>query len=249
MNTKRALVTGANKGIGLEIARSLGKRGYDILVGAREAARGEAAVKNLAADGVSATFIKIDLNDFDSLKKAAGKIESLDILVNNAGIPDSTKPGRAALDLTKHTFDYTSEDLRTTMETNFIGTHELTKNLLHVLTDDAKIVNITVPISPTSFWHPLAYITSKAALNVMTLTYAYEFEKTGSRRQIFGIMPGAVATDLNGMEAGAHGGFVKSAETTGQMCADMILSDKNQNGQIIQYDGKFVTDYEIQLRG
>jgi NAD(P)-dependent dehydrogenase (short-subunit alcohol dehydrogenase family) len=121
--------------------------------------------------------------------------------------------------------------------------------LLAVLTDDAKIVNITVPISPTDFWHPLAYITSKAALNVMTLTYAYEFEEMGSHRQIFGLMPGAVATDLNGMDAGAHGGLVKSAEAVGQMSADIILSDKNQNGQIMQCDGNIVTNYEIQLRG
>ena len=246
---KKALVTGANKGIGFEIARNLGKRGYNILVGARDEARGQAAVEKLAAEGISATFIKIDLNDLDSLHTAAKMIDSLDMLVNNAGIPDSVKPGRAALDITKHTFDYTTEDLRTTMETNFLGTHELMKNLLSSLTDDAKIVNITVPISPTDFWHPLAYITSKAALNVMTLTYAYEFEKMGSHRQIFGIMPGAVATDLNGMEAGAHGGFVKSPEAAGQMSTDIILSDKNQNGQIIQYDGKIVTDYEIQLRG
>ncbi|QQE77112.1 SDR family NAD(P)-dependent oxidoreductase [Alicyclobacillus sp. SO9] len=245
----KALVTGANKGIGFEIARNLGKRGYDILVGARDEARGPAAVEKLAAEGISAAFIKIDLNDLASLHTAAKMIDSLDILVNNAGIPDSLKPGRAALDITKHTFDYTTEDLRTTMETNFLGTHELTKNLLSRLTDTGKIVNITVPISPTEFWHPLAYITSKAALNVMTLTYAYEFEKMGSHRQIFGIMPGAVATDLNGMEAGAHSGFVKSLEAAGRMCTDIILSDKNQNGQMIQYDGKTVTDYEIQLRG
>jgi NAD(P)-dependent dehydrogenase (short-subunit alcohol dehydrogenase family) len=246
---KKALVTGANKGIGFEIARNLGKRGYDILVGARDEARGQAAVEKITAEGISATFIKIDLNDLDSLHTAGKMIDSLDLLVNNAGIPDSAKTGRAALDLTKHTFDYTTDDLRTTMETNFLGTHELTKNLLPVLTDHAKIVNISVPISPSDFWHPLAYITSKAALNVMTLTYAYEFEKMGSHRQIFGIMPGAVATDLNGMEAGAHGGFVKSPEAAGQMSTDIILSDKNQNGQIIQYDGKIVTDYEIQLRG
>jgi len=118
-----------------------------------------------------------------------------------------------------------------------------------LVTGANKGMNITVPISPTDFWHPPAYITSKAALNVMTLTYAYEFEKLGSHRQIFGIMPGAVATDLNGMKAGAHGGFVKSPEVAGQMSTDIILSDKNQNGQIIQYDGKIVTDYEIQMRG
>ena len=249
MTIKKALVTGANKGIGFEIARNLGKRGYAILVGARDVARGQAAAEKLAAEGLSATFIKIDLNDPDSLHTAGKLIESLDLLVNNAGIPDSAKPGRAPLDLTKPTFDYTTEDLRTTLETNFLGTHELMKSLLSVLTDNAKIVNMTVPISPTDFWHPLAYITSKAALNVMTLTYAYEFQRMGSHRQIFGIMPGAVATDLNGMEAGAHGGFVKSPQAAGQMTADIILSDKNQNGQIIQYDGKIVTDYEIQLRG
>ena len=108
----KALVTGANKGIGFEIARNLGKRGYDILVGARDEARGQAAVEKLAEEAIAATFIKIDLNDLDSLHTAGRMIDSLDILVNNAGIPDSVKPGRAALDLAKHTFDYKTEDLR-----------------------------------------------------------------------------------------------------------------------------------------
>lgn len=244
----KALVTGANKGIGFEIARSLGKRGYDILVGARDEGRGQASVKKLAAENIAAKFIPIDLTNLDSLRTAAEMIDSLAILVNNAGVPDSAKPGRPALDPRKHTFDYTTEDLRTTMDTNFLGTHALTKSLLAVLTDNAKIVNITIPISPTDYWHPLAYITSKAALNVMTMTYAYEFQKMGSHRQIFGIMPGAVATDLNGMEPGGLGGFVKSPEAAGKIITDIILSDTNKNGQIIQYDGKVVIDYEVQLR-
>ncbi|MCY0896832.1 MAG: SDR family NAD(P)-dependent oxidoreductase [Alicyclobacillaceae bacterium] len=245
----KALITGANKGIGFEIARNLGRRGYDILLGARDEDRGQAAVDKLVAEDISARFIKVDLNDVDTLRTASARVDSLDILVNNAGIPDSVKPGHPPLDLTKHTFDYTTEDLRATMETNFFGTHELTQHLLPSLSDKAKIVNVTIPISPTDFWHPLAYITSKAALNIMTLTYAFEFKKAGSQRQIFGIMPGAVATDLNGMEAGARGGFVKSSEAAGEIITHIILSDKNQNGQIIQYDGKVVTDYETQIRG
>ncbi|KUO95650.1 hypothetical protein ATW55_14560 [Ferroacidibacillus organovorans] len=78
----KALVTGANKGIGFEIARNLGKRGYDILIGARDKVRGQAAVEELAAEGLSTTYIKIDLNDFDSLHTAAKRIDSLDILVH-----------------------------------------------------------------------------------------------------------------------------------------------------------------------
>ena len=105
----KALVTGANKGIGFEIARNLGAQGYAILVGARDEARGQTAVKKLAAEGLLATFIKIDLNDLDSLHIAGNTIDSLDLLVNNAGIPDRAKRGRPALDLTKHTFDVMNE--------------------------------------------------------------------------------------------------------------------------------------------
>ncbi|MCL2760094.1 MAG: SDR family NAD(P)-dependent oxidoreductase [Desulfuromonadales bacterium] len=238
---KTALVTGANKGIGLEIARELGKKGYKILLGARSEIRGEAAVNELINEGISASFIKIDLNDFKTLKAASAKIENLDILVNNAGIPGNLKTEKSDLDMGKPAFAYTTNELRETMEVNFFGTHELIKNLLPNLISDAKIVNVTVPVSDNNFWHPLAYKTSKAAQNVMTMVFGGEFRRTGSNRQIFGVMPGAVATDLNGMSAG---GAVKTASEAAKLIVDFIFDIKNHNGHILNWDGLEIPSYE-----
>lgn len=245
----KALITGANKGIGFAIAQALGKAGVVILLGARDESRGQAAVDKLSAQGITARFVAIDLNDVGTIHRAATAIESLDLLVNNAGIPDASKPGRPDLDLHKTTFDYTSEDLRQTLEINLLGTHEMVKSFLPKLSPSGKIVNITIPIQPTDQWHPLAYQASKAAQNVMTMAYALEFRTRGSGQQIFGIMPGGVATDLNGLEVGAFHGHIKSAGEAGELIAKLALDGENHNGQIIQYDGKVVTDYEVQLRG
>ena len=245
----KVLITGANKGIGFGIAEALGKEGCEILVGARSEKRGQEAVEKLISQGITASFIKIDLNDFETIHKAAAEVEELDLLVNNAGIPDAAKEGRPDLDHTKTVFDYTTEDLRTTMEVNFLGTHEMIQTFLPKLAEKGKIVNMSVPIQPNNFWGPLAYQTSKAALNIMMMTYALAFKNAKSQQQIFGILPGAVATDLNGAEVGGLGGFVKSIEDAGKLVAKFALDSQNHNGQMIQFDGKILTDYEVQLRG
>lgn len=132
------------------------------------------------------------------------------------------------------------------MAVNFFGTHALIQNLLPKLYEAGKIVNITIPIMPTTNWHPLAYQTSKAALNVMTMAYAYEFEQMKSLKQCFGVMPGAVATDLNGLPFG-KGSFVKSPEQAAKTIARIIFDGQNHNGQMVQYDGKNVSSYERDL--
>src|SRR5471032_2745214 len=91
MNTKKtALITGANKGIGLETARQLGRQGITILLGARDSKKGQTAAEGLRKDGIDAHPIVIDVSDPQSIKKAAARVESefgcLDILVNNAGV-------------------------------------------------------------------------------------------------------------------------------------------------------------------
>ncbi|MDR0476871.1 MAG: SDR family NAD(P)-dependent oxidoreductase [Desulfobulbaceae bacterium] len=242
--TKRALVTGANKGIGLEIARQLGTNGYEILLGARDENRGWQALENLKKDGVVASFVKIDLNDFDTLHGAAAKVGILDVLVNNAGIPGNLKTETSNLDMGKSPFAYTTDNLRQTMEVNFFGTHELIKSLLPNLAEEAKIVNVTIPVSGNPYWQPLAYKTSKAAQNVMTMIFAVELAKTGGKRQIFGVMPGAIATDLNGETEGALGGRVKSARYAGKLIAGFILDGKNYNGRLINRDGSEIISYD-----
>jgi len=241
---KRALVTGANKGIGLEIARELGKNGCAILLGARDEGRGLQAVEHLKEDGIVANFVKIDLHDFDTLHAAASKVGTLDILVNNAGIPGNLKTEKANLDMGKSPFAYTTGELRQTIEVNFFGTHELIKSLMPNLAEDAKIINVTIPVSGSLYWQPLAYKTSKAAQNAMTMIFGVEFARTGSKRQIFGVMPGATATDLNGETEGAHGGIFKSARFAGKLIAGFALDSKNHNGHIINWDGTEIKSYE-----
>jgi NAD(P)-dependent dehydrogenase (short-subunit alcohol dehydrogenase family) len=243
--TKRALVTGANKGIGFEIARELGKNGCEILLGARDEGRGWQAVENLKKDGLIANIVKIDLNDFATLHTAAEKVGTVDILVNNAGIPGNLKTEKSDLDMGKSPFAYTTDDLRQTMEVNFFGTHELIKSLLPNLTEEAKIINVTIPVSGNLYWQPLAYKTSKAAQNVMTMVFGVEFAKAGSKRQIFGVMPGAAATDLNGETEGPRArGYVKSAREAGKLITAFILDGKNHNGRLINWDGIEIESYE-----
>lgn len=244
----KVLITGANKGIGFAVAETLGKLDIEILIGVRSASRGQKAVEKLSAQGIIAHCIKIDLNNFDTIHKAAKEVDQLDLLINNAGIPDSYKADCPDLDQRKTTFDYTTDDLIETMKVNFFGTHEIIKSFLPKLVENGKIVNITIPIQPNNFWHPLAYQTSKAAQNIMAMTYALEFKNMGSRKQIFSIMPGGVATDLNGQTAGALDGYFKSPKKAGELIAKLALDTENHNGQIIQFDGKIVTDYEVQLR-
>lgn len=125
----------------------------------------------------------------------------------------------------KSAFDYTTDDLRQTVEVNFFGTHELIKSLLSNLTEDAKILNVTIPVSGNQYWQPLAYLTSKAAQNSMTMVFGNEFIKTGSKRQIFGVMPGAVATELNGMP---ESDFVKSPVAAAALITSFLLMEKSQ---------------------
>ncbi|MCL2791255.1 MAG: SDR family NAD(P)-dependent oxidoreductase [Desulfobulbus sp.] len=241
---KRALVTGANKGIGFEIARELGKNGYEVLLGARDASRGAQAVEALKKESIAVSFIKIDLNDFDTLHTAADHVGMLDILINNAAIPGNLKTDKSNLDMGKSPFAYTTDDLRETMEVNFFGTHELIKSLMSNLTGEAKIINVTIPVSGNLYWQPLAYKTSKAALNVLTMIFGVEFAKTRSSRQIFGIMPGATGTDLNGEAPGAHGGMFRSAREAGQLIVGYALNGKNYNGRLISRAGSEIESYE-----
>ena len=135
-----ALVTGANKGIGFEIARQLGQEGHHILVGARDRGRGQTAVAELGSKGFAARFVQIDLTKLDAIAGAAADIEAhegrLDILINNAGITSSGdgSPGAASLEAVRNTFD-----------TNFFGTLAVTQAMLPLLKRSAsgRIVNLS----------------------------------------------------------------------------------------------------------
>ncbi|WP_413757989.1 SDR family oxidoreductase [Streptomyces sp. MMBL 11-3] len=206
--TKTALVTGANKGIGYEIAAGLGALGYRVGVGARDGVRREAAVEKLRAAGVDAFGVPLDVTDDRSVTEAAGLVERvagrLDVLVNNAGISGDTGPGWVQ--------DPTTLDLglvRTVVETNVIGTVRVTNAMLPLLwrSPSPRVVNLSSSVA--SLTHQAAsdakagpvmaaYAPSKTFLNAVTVQYARQLADTGIL--VNAACPGLVATDFTGFQ-------------------------------------------------
>jgi NAD(P)-dependent dehydrogenase (short-subunit alcohol dehydrogenase family) len=207
-DTKIALVTGANKGIGYEIAAGLGALGYRVGVGARAAARRETAVEKLCAAGVDAFGVPLDVTDDQSVTDAADLIERragrLDVLVNNAGISGDTGPGWVQ--------DPTTLDLdlvRTVVETNVLGVLRVTNAMLPLLrrSTSPRIVNVSSAVAsltrqadPDVDVGPVmaAYAPSKSFLNAVTVQYARQLADTNIL--INAACPGLVATDFTGFQ-------------------------------------------------
>ena len=195
---KVALITGANKGIGHAIASELAARGFTVLVGARDAARGEAAARRIAGD---ACPIALDVTRADSIAAAAARIRRelgrLDVLVNNAGITATAQASEASL-----------EDVRAVFETNVFGVIAVTQAMLPLIRQApaGRIVNvssrigslsaITDPTFPMPGVGGVAYGPSKTALNAVTIAFAQELEGTNIKVNL--ACPGYTATDLNG---------------------------------------------------
>lgn len=202
--TTIALVTGANKGIGYEIAAGLGALGWSVGVGARDDQRREAAVEKLRAAGVDAFGVPLDVTDDASVTAAAELIEQragrLDVLVNNAGITGGRPQEPSSVDL---------EIIRTVVETNVIGVVRVTNAMLPLLrrSTAARIVNMSSSVGSltrqsgpaddlTTGPVAVAYSPSKTFLNGITVQYARELR--GTNILINAACPGFVATDLNG---------------------------------------------------
>ncbi|WP_026793045.1 SDR family oxidoreductase [Pleomorphomonas oryzae] len=236
-DTRIALVTGANKGIGLEIARQLAEVGVFVLIGARDADRASAAVAELAVQGLKAEAVHIDLNDNASIRAAAEAIRSrhgrLDILVNNAGIvhaedgpPTSASPDAA----------------RQIMETNFIGTLQVTQAMLPLLrlSPAARIVNLSSSLgsltvngdltSPYYAARLIGYNASKAALNMLTVQLAQELR--GTAIVVNSVSPGYVKTDLTG-----HTGFMTPEEGARLPVKYALLDEDAVSGRFVEASG------------
>src|SRR6187551_486362 len=222
---KVALVTGANKGIGYAIASELAARGLTVLVGARDAARGEAAAKRIAGD---ARPIALDVTRADSIAAAAARIHRefgrLDVLVNNAGIAAFGTPSAASL-----------EDVRAVFETNVFGVIAVTQALLPLLREApaGRIVNvstrlgsltaITDPAFPMRGVGGVVYGPSKSALNAITVAFAQELADTNIK--VNAACPGHTATDLNG-----HSGQRTVDEAAKQPVRLALLGDDGPTG-------------------
>lgn len=198
---KVALITGANKGIGYEIARQLGARGATIIVGARDIELGTKASNQLLSSQIDARAVQLDVTNQKTIDSTAAQIErdfgKLDILVNNAGILiDQVPPSK--LDI---------ETLRQTYETNVFGVFAVTKAMLPLLQKSTagRIVNISSGLgSLTQNSDPnyefagmklLAYNSSKTAVNALTVLFANELKDTPIK--VNAADPGFTATDIN----------------------------------------------------
>ncbi len=202
---KVALITGANKGIGYEVARQLGQQAITVLIGARDAAKGAAAAEKLKAEGLDAHAVNLDVTDgatIDATKKfVEEKFGKLDILVNNAGITGGYGWDKAPSDVPLET-------VRKVFETNFFGVIATTQAFLPLLkkSEAGRIVNVSSGLgSLTQLSDPegafsqinfLDYNSSKTALNAITLSFAKEFKDTPLK--INAADPGYTATDMNG---------------------------------------------------
>ena len=202
--SKIALITGANKGIGLETARQLARDyGFTVLVGARDAERGQEAASELKSAGLDARFIFIDPKDAASIERARAQVEEqfghLDVLVNNAGLrvqedfaPPATVPTSA---------------LRDTFDLNVFGVHEVTRAFWPLLekSEAARLVNVSSAVGSLSLQSDfegmlkdvkfIGYASSKAALNMLTVNYAWQWKDTPHRANA--VHPGNVRTDGN----------------------------------------------------
>ncbi|MDA8427092.1 MAG: SDR family NAD(P)-dependent oxidoreductase [Treponema sp.] len=211
-----ALVTGANQGVGLQVAKELVAHGLTVLVGSRNFERGEAAAKEI---GPGAVALQLDVTDQASIAAAARRIRTelgrLDLLVNNAAISNTKKGGRSLQEYatTTRPSNVSLDEVRAVWETNVFGVLAVYQAMLPLLREssDARIVNVSSGVGslagnadPASPYHKSfgpVYPASKAALNAMTLAMMIELESTGIKVNL--VSPAFTKTNLNGYEGTA----------------------------------------------
>jgi NAD(P)-dependent dehydrogenase (short-subunit alcohol dehydrogenase family) len=238
MNTSTALVTGATGGIGLHIARQLAEQGWTVLVGARDAARGEEV-----AAGLGGRPLSLDVTDAQSIAAAAVTVGELDVLVNNAGI---------SLDTGKRVTETDVEVFRRTYETNVFGVVSVTNAFLPALRRSAhpRIVNIssgTGSLTWSTGPNPqfdyqaagtgsgAAYRSSKTALNALTVFYSQALAEDGIK--VNALAPGVRATKLNPRAAAVGGDPAEAAAAAVRLA---LLPDDGPTGQLFSWDGTVV---------
>ncbi|MDD9271571.1 SDR family NAD(P)-dependent oxidoreductase [Paenibacillus sp. GCM10023248] len=232
---KTAFVTGANKGIGFEIVKQLGEAGWKVILGARSAERGEAAVTELASKGLDVEFVRIDMGDLKTIEQATDTISKnypdLKLLVNNAGMPGA---------FSRSFTDTQEEDLRNAFETNFFGTFRLNQRLFPLIKEnEGTIVNVSTDMASLDHMqnaeftlNAFDYNSSKTANNAMTLSMAYEVKNSSA--QVFAVTPGFTTTDLNGNAAGG-----KSKEAAAAIIVGYATDGKRHNGEFLNEKGVY----------
>ena len=234
MTSATAFVTGANHGIGKEIARQFAVAGFTVYVGSRTVERGQRAVEEIGGD---ARLLVIDVTDAVSIAEAVGRVDDLDVLVNNAGIMVDGKPPTEA----------DVDSFRRTYETNVFGVVAVTNAFLPILrrSGHPRIVNVssgTGSLGWSSGPNPqfpyetggtaAAYRSSKTALNALTVYYAQALAPEGFK--VNALAPGLRATNLNA-RAAASGGDPSEAAAGAVRLA--LLPDDGPTGQLFSWDG------------
>ncbi len=233
---KVVLITGANKGIGFEVARQIAKVGWTVLAAARNEELGRQAVARLLAEGLDVHFVPINLNDQKIAVTAAETIRNqfgkLDLLINNAAIAGAGDgpPGKVSI-----------ETVETVFHANFVGTIAVTQAMLLLPQDagKAQIINVSSLLGSVSLQNDpnweytsvklLAYCASKAAFSMFTVQLAYELRD--GNIAVNSINPGYTATDLNGN----HG-----TQTVEEGAAEIIraaLADTPVTGRFLETGG------------
>jgi NAD(P)-dependent dehydrogenase (short-subunit alcohol dehydrogenase family) len=234
MDKKIALITGANKGIGLETARQLAQKQITVLLGSRDKAKGESAAAKLKSEGLDVRPIEIDVTNEQSIRKAAERVEKefgrLDILINNAGTmldDDKKKVSEQSLETWRRTFD-----------TNLFGLIAATQTFLPLLrkSEAGRIVNLSsilgsityhaTPGSPVYDFKTAAYNVSKSAVNAYTVQLAYELKD--SKIKVNAAHPGWVKTEMGG--EGATMEITEGAKTSVELAT---LDNDGPNGAYI----------------
>jgi NAD(P)-dependent dehydrogenase (short-subunit alcohol dehydrogenase family) len=214
MQDKRiALVTGANQGVGLQVAKELVANGLTVLVGSRSFDRGEAAATEIGAGAIA---LQLDVTDRVSIADAAERIHEefgrLDLLVQNAAISNTRKGGLSLQEYAKisRASNASLDEVRTVWETNVFGVLAVYQAMLPLLrkSSDARIINVSSAVGsltsnadPAYPYHPMfgpVYAASKAAMNAITLAMMVELESTGIKVNL--VSPGFTKTNLNGYE-------------------------------------------------
>jgi NAD(P)-dependent dehydrogenase (short-subunit alcohol dehydrogenase family) len=234
---KIALITGANKGIGYEVARQLGAEGITVLLGARNPQLGETAEAKLKAEGADAHFILLDVTKAETIAKAEETIRSkygrIDILVNNAGIVAKGDGPPSLVD---------PQAVRDTLEVNFYGVLAVTQAMLPLVRNSpsGRIVMVSSGLGSITWnadpnWSfaavkPLGYNGSKAILNMLTVQLAWELKDTPIK--VNTVNPGYTATDLNG-----HSGHQSLEEGAAETVRQSLVPDDAPTGGFFETGG------------